>query len=217
MLWSRILVAGNIPSTTEAGTSIADRVPLLLTSFAASVVTMVARSTAEVRDIRTEKLCQMLCRCNRRDNNTVAPSSDDNVDGQNAAKARKDRINFEADIVGYGLIVLDIMIDWAAMMAFSVLIMVIEIHLLDVNAGEAFVSAVINYLVQFIPDLVFSVVYLHFTLLDYRTLQNRIIEMLPSMSYWWIFNVILFAGPVIRLGVSGLTLGVLGEPLRAST
>ena len=95
--------------------------------------------------------------------------------------------------------------------------MVVEIHLLDVNAGEAFVSAVINYLVQFIPDLVFSVVYLHFTLLDYRTLQNRIIEMLPSMSYWWVFNVILFAGPVVRLGISGLTLGVLGEPLRAST
>ena len=175
--------------------------------------------TAEVRDIRTERFCQMLCRCNRGGDNTVAPSSDDsqNFDDKDAAKARKDRINFEADIVGYGLIVLDIMIDWAAMMAFSVLIMVVEIHLLDVNAGEAFVSAVINYLVQFIPDLVFSVVYLHFTLLDYRTLQNRIIEMLPSMSYWWIFNVILFAGPVVRLGVSGLTLGVLGEPLRAST
>ena len=192
----------------------------------------------------------MLCRCNRGGDNTVAPSSDDsqNFDDKDAAKARKDRINFEADIVGYGLIVLDIMIDWAAMMAFSALIMVIEIHLLDVRADEAFVSAVINYLVQFIPDLVFSVVYvmlmfercnsltrswniteiisiyttlehryLHFTLLDYRTLQNRIIESLPSMSYWWIFNVILFAGPVVRLGVGGLTLGVLGEPLRAST
>ena len=103
----------------------------------------------------------MLCRCNRGGDNTVAPSSDDsqNFDDKDAAKARKDRINFEADIVGYGLIVLDIMIDWAAMMAFSALIMVIEIHLLDVRADEAFVSAVINYLVQFIPDLVFSVVY----------------------------------------------------------
>ena len=116
-------------------------------------------------------------------------------------------------MVGYGLIVLDVMIDWAAMMAFSTMVMIFEIYILDVSAGDAFASAVMNFFVQLIPDFIFSFAYLHFTLLDYRELQDRITTLLPQMSWWWMFNVVLFAGPVVRLGVSGLTLGVLGDPL----
>ena len=102
-------------------------------------------------------------------------------------------------------------------MAFSILFLIVEVHLLDVRFDLALTAAFMNYFVQFVPDFIFTVVYLHFTLLDYRELQNKIIMMLSGMTYWWIFNVTLFAGPVVRLGVSGLTLGVLGEPIRSST
>ena len=56
---SRILVAGNIPLTS--GTSIADRIPLLLTSFAASVV----QWSQEVRGVRREarEIISFSCFC----------------------------------------------------------------------------------------------------------------------------------------------------------
>ena len=194
------MISGNVPTSQKAGYSIIERVPLLLTATLASFIQFISRKTEVWRDKAIERYLKKCC-CGS-NSNRVSPG------GEKVATKIETQPSFhtEEELIGY-LLIIDLLFEFLMIFWFPCMVAFLEVQILNADATEAILAALANMILQFIPEVAFTIAI--FSAINMH--PDRVRKEIEVLEPWFLVCVLCAFGGAVALSMYGIAGNMLRE------